>query len=125
MRSGGVERGLRGTHVTLLSQLPDEGTTAAELARRLGVRPPTVHQWVRELDELGILEVVDVPGSRRERRVQLTARGRDDRAVAFRALQRVEDLLERRIGAGSVSQLRAALLTDWGTESDAIATLTA
>jgi DNA-binding MarR family transcriptional regulator len=123
MQSRGVEDGLRATHVTLLSQLPDVGTTGAELARRLGVRPPTVHQWVRELAELGVLEVIDVPGSRRERRIQLTAQGRHDRAAAFLALRCVEDMLEQRIGADAVSQLRTALLADWGTESDAIATL--
>ncbi|WP_420362110.1 MarR family winged helix-turn-helix transcriptional regulator [Curtobacterium aetherium] len=121
MPAGNDGRALRGTHVTLLSQLPDEGTSGARLARRLGVRPPTVHQWVQELVHLGVLEVVDEQGSRRERTIRLTTRGREEREAALRALRQVESLLEVRIGAETMRQLRAALATDWGTEADTVA----
>ncbi|WP_425540870.1 MarR family transcriptional regulator [Streptomyces coeruleorubidus] len=59
-------------HVTLLSQLPPEGASIAELARRLGVSAPTAHQWVHELVAMGVVTVESDPHSARSKLVRLT-----------------------------------------------------
>lgn len=109
-----VDVEVRQSHITLLSQLPDAGLPSAELARRLGVRAPTAHQWVRELVDLGVLSVDPAPGSRRDKLVTLTAEGRRLRGRAYVALRAVEDELAASTGEAAVDALRELLGSDWG-----------
>ncbi|WNM31954.1 MarR family winged helix-turn-helix transcriptional regulator [Streptomyces sp. Li-HN-5-11] len=107
-------------HMTLLSQLPSEGTTIAELARRLGVSSPTAHQWVHELAGLDFLTVEAHPSTARAKLVRPTETGRRRRAQALQALAGLEAALAERIGADAVAALRAALESPWGPPESAV-----
>ncbi|MGW0761797.1 MarR family winged helix-turn-helix transcriptional regulator [Streptomyces sp. NPDC002814] len=102
-------------HVTLLSQLPSEGASIAELARRLGVSAPTAHQWVHELVALGVVTVESDPRSARSKLVLLTAAGARRRAETMQILAGLEAALAERVGADTVTALRAALEEPWGS----------
>ena len=101
-------------HATLLSQLPLEGTTIAELARLIGVSSPTAHQWVHELVAMDVLIVEPDPASARTKLVRLTKYGRQRRARTLRLLAGIEAELADRVGADTVDTLRLALETPWG-----------
>jgi DNA-binding MarR family transcriptional regulator len=101
--------------MTLLSQLPSEGASIAELARRLGVSAPTTHQWVHELAALDILAIEARAGSARDKLVRLTESGHQRRAEAMRILSALEAALAERIGATKLKALRAALEAPWGS----------
>lgn len=108
-------------HVTLLSQLPSEGASIAELARRLGVSAPTAHQWVHELVALGVVTVESDPRSARSKLVRLTAAGARRREETMQILAGIEAALAERVGADTVSALRAALEEPWGSPESAAA----
>ncbi|MFJ4817879.1 MarR family winged helix-turn-helix transcriptional regulator [Streptomyces sp. NPDC088801] len=110
-------------HVTLLSQLPPEGASIAELARRLGVSAPTAHQWVHELVALGVVTVESDPHSARSKLVLLTEAGVRRRAETMQTLAGLEAALAGRIGADTVTALRAALEEPWGAPESAVAEL--
>ncbi|WP_205323850.1 MarR family winged helix-turn-helix transcriptional regulator [Glycomyces sp. YM15] len=110
-------------HVTLLSQLPSEGTSIAELARRLGVSAPTAHQWVHELVALGVVTVESDPRSARSKLVRLTAAGAQRRSETMQILAGIETALAEHIGTDTVDALRAALEEPWGSPESAAAEL--
>jgi DNA-binding MarR family transcriptional regulator len=110
-------------HVTLLSQLPTEGASIAELARRLGVSAPTAHQWVHELVALGVVTVGSDPRSARSKLVRLTAAGARRRSETMQMLTDLETALAGRVGVDTVDALRAALEEPWGTPETAAAEL--
>lgn len=101
-------------HVTLLSQLPPEGTSIAELARRVGVSSPTAHQWVHELAAMDIVTVEARSTSARTKLVLLTDTGQRRREQTMRMLAGLEAALAQRIGATAVAALRGALEAPWG-----------
>jgi DNA-binding MarR family transcriptional regulator len=113
--------GISAAHVTLLSQLPPEGVSIAELARRLGVSAPTAHQWVHELAAMGVATVESDPRSTRSKLVRLTAAGTRRRAETMELLAGLEDTLAGRVGADTVTALRAALEAPWGSPESATA----
>jgi DNA-binding MarR family transcriptional regulator len=100
--------------VTLLSQLPMEGTSIAELARRLGVSPPTAHQWVHELAAMDIVTVETRASSARTKLVRLTETGQRRRVQALQVMAGLEAALADRIGPAAVAALRGALEAPWG-----------
>ena len=110
-------------HVTLLSQLPSEGASIAELARRLGVSAPTAHQWVHELVAAGVVTVENDPRSARSKLVRLTPAGARRRAETMRMLAGLEAALAGRVGADTVIALRAALEEPWGSPESVVADL--
>lgn len=110
-------------HVTLLSQLPSEGASIAELARRLGVSAPTAHQWVHELVAVGAVTVESDPRSARSKLVRLTAAGTQRRAETMQLLAGLEDALAGRVGVDTVIALRAALEEPWGSPESAVVEL--
>lgn len=111
--------GISAAHLTLLSQLPSEGASIAELARRLGVSSPTAHQWVHELAVLDVVTVEPHPSSARSRLVRLTESGHRRRAETMQLLAGLESALADRIGATAVTALRTALEAPWGSPEPA------
>jgi DNA-binding MarR family transcriptional regulator len=91
-----------------------EGTRPSELARRIGISRQAVHQTVGELVELGLVELVPDPASRRAKLVVLTPSGRRTVEAALAIFRELEDALTRRIGLKSVTEVRRALEADWG-----------
>ncbi|MFZ3554801.1 MarR family winged helix-turn-helix transcriptional regulator [Streptomyces sp. BH055] len=106
------------TQVQLFAMLDADGTTVAELARRMGVTRQTVHQAVRTLIEDGLLQQVPDPASARQRLVRRTAQGRRAHERARRALDGLETRLAERIGGDALGALRAALEAPWGGPVD-------
>lgn len=89
--------------------LDAEGTTVAELARRLGVTRQTAHQAVRALLALGLLEQVPDPTSARNRLIRITAEGARVHRRAQATLSVLESVFADRIGAEAAAALRHAL----------------
>lgn len=104
-------------HSLVFAHLDLKGTRTSELARRIGVSRQAVHQTVGELVELGLVELVPDPTSRRAKLVVLTQLGRDTVRSAHAVFHEVEDALAGRIGRTSVAELRRALEADWGPPS--------
>ncbi|MEU0722823.1 MarR family transcriptional regulator [Streptomyces sp. NPDC006140] len=115
------EATISAAHVTLLSQLPSEGASIAELSRRLGVSAPTAHQWVHELAAMGFATVESDPRSARSKLVRLSTAGTRRRAESMEILAGLEDALAGRVGADMVTALRAALEEPWGSPESAAA----
>ena len=90
-----------------------EGTRPSELARRMGISRQAVHQTVNELVELGLVELVPDPVSRRAKLVLLTPLGRRTVQAALAIFGELEEELARRIGRKSVTELRRTLEADW------------
>lgn len=101
-------------HSLVFAHLDRDGTRTSVLARRIGISRQAVHQTVGELVELGLVELVPDPTSRRAKLVVLTQLGRDTVGRARAAFQELEDVLAERIGRARASELRRALEADWG-----------
>jgi len=101
-------------HSLVFAHLDLDGTRASELARRIGISRQAVHQTVGELVELGLLEVVPDPTSRRAKLVVLTPLGKETVRSGHAIFQELEDALGERIGRRRVTELRRALEADWG-----------
>jgi DNA-binding MarR family transcriptional regulator len=113
MRAAG-EQPLTSAQGQVFAFLDAEGTTVAELARRLGVTRQTAHQAVRGLLALGLLEQVPDPASARNRLIRITAEGARVHRRAQATLTVIEGALADRIGAEAAAALRHALVLPRG-----------
>lgn len=105
---------LSGTQFMALASLDGDGTSIAELARRVGVTRQAMHQMVGELDKASLVDLVDSPSDRRIKLVKLSLLGRTLDQKAAAALGDLEAELAKRIGKGAVADLRRHLAADWG-----------
>lgn len=108
----GVE-GLTPARALLLSQL-GRGSSASELARRLGVSRQAAHKTVDDLERRGLLRSEPDPDNRSAQRVHATASGERTLAEVHAALAELETELARRLGRVRVRTLRATLEASWG-----------
>ena len=70
--------GLTTFQYTALTVLQHRGTlSSAQLARRSFVRPQTMHEIVRSLEERGLIERAHAPGNRRTMEARLTREGKE------------------------------------------------
>jgi len=94
--------------------IDDEGTRPAELARRLGITRQSMQELLRKLRDHDLITIDVDPADGRATIVRLAPRahllGRDAAIISAQ----LETELARRIGAGTVAQLREALESDWG-----------
>jgi len=86
----------------------------SDIARNLGVSRQAIHITIRQMVDLGILELVDDPEDRRSKVVAIGATGAKMRESAQQAMLQIARTLEKRIGKTQVDQLKAALAADWG-----------
>jgi DNA-binding MarR family transcriptional regulator len=101
---------IRPSHsVGVLRTVDPEGTRPGELARRAGVTPQAMAEFVRYLEERGYVERVPDPTDGRARLVRLTARGREAAAAAHVAFTAIEDRWKRTLGAQRYKQLKEML----------------
>jgi DNA-binding MarR family transcriptional regulator len=108
MRAAG-EQPLSSAQGQVFALLDTEGTTVAELARRLGVTRQTAHQAVRGLLALGLLEQAADPSSGRNRLIRITAEGTRVHRRAQATLEAIEGVLADRIGVAEATALRTTL----------------
>jgi DNA-binding MarR family transcriptional regulator len=98
----------------VLATLEGESARPAELARRCGVTRQTMQQAVAGLTASDVVAVGPEPTDSRGRRVTLAPRGHDLLEDARNHLERLERLLEERLGRDTVDVLREALTQEWG-----------
>jgi DNA-binding MarR family transcriptional regulator len=95
--------------INLFRVIDADGTRPTELARRAGVTPQAMAEFVRYLEARGYAERVPDPGDGRGRIVKLTPRGREASAVAGRVFTDLEARWEDHLGQPSMTQLRQML----------------
>jgi DNA-binding MarR family transcriptional regulator len=101
---------IRPSHsVGVLRTIDPEGTRPGELARRAGVTPQAMAEFVRYLESRGYVERVPDPTDGRARLVRLTPRGRQAAAAAHVVFSRIEDRWKRTLGAQRYKQLKEML----------------
>jgi DNA-binding MarR family transcriptional regulator len=89
---------LRPSQARVLEWLPPAGLTISELAERTGMTTQGCGQFVRQLAELGMVEVFVADHDARARRVQITLRGREALDRALRFVAACEEDWEARVG---------------------------
>ncbi|MER7516515.1 MarR family transcriptional regulator [Streptomyces sp. NPDC126499] len=113
MRAAG-EQPVTVGQAAVFAALDEDGTTIAELARRMGVTRQTAHQAVHALIGMGLLEQAPDPASARSRLIRPTTEGARVHRRAQDTLEVIEGVLSDRIGADAVAALRAALTLPLG-----------
>ncbi|GAB2749669.1 hypothetical protein GCM10027174_25160 [Salinifilum aidingensis] len=113
MREAG-EQPVTAAQASVFAHLDPDGTSIAELARRIGTARQSAHQAAHALIAAGLLEQVPDPGSARTRLVRRTAEGERVHRRALRTIGHVEDALAERIGRDAFTALRSALAQPWG-----------
>ncbi len=91
------------------------GLRQAELARRLGIEPPTVTRMVQRLERAGLVERQPDPHDARLVRVRATPRARLLEGVVRRAWEEVDAILTDAVGEDDARHLRRLLAS--GTEA--------
>ena len=84
------------------------------IAERLGVSRQAVHQALKGLIEVDIVELAPDPKDGRAKIAKLNKMGTPIHRKAQHILERLEDELGRRIGKRKVATLREILEQDWG-----------
>jgi Mn-dependent DtxR family transcriptional regulator len=106
--------------VRLKFSIPD--WPARALLGKLGARlkvvrprhPYTVNKLIKNLVEAGLVRLEAVPGKRNTKWIVITDSGREIIFDVVTELNRMEALLEKRVGRQLVGALRTALEADWG-----------
>jgi len=84
------------------------------IADRLGVSRQAIHQSLRELIDIGLVELVPDPEDGRAKMAKLSRAGAPIQRMAYDILQELEVELGKRIGKRRVTALRDALEINWG-----------
>lgn len=107
-------RELTSAHLTFFNSLNCGMTHASDVARRMGITRQAVYKVTRELQRLGILDLVDDPEDGRQKIISMTKRGEQIALDARECLERVEAQLADQIGRRNLEVVRDALAKDWG-----------
>jgi len=86
----------------------------SSIADRLGVSRQAIHQSLRELIDIGLVELVPDPEDGRAKMAKLSRAGAPIQRMAYDILQELEVELGKRIGKRRVTALRDALEINWG-----------
>jgi DNA-binding MarR family transcriptional regulator len=101
---------IRPSHsVAVFRTIDPEGTRPGELARRAGVTPQAMAEFVRYLEGRGYVERVPDPTDGRARLVRLTPRGREAADAAHVVFAEIEARWKRTLGAKRFAELRTML----------------
>ena len=101
-------------HLTFFCSLNCGMTHASEVARRMGITRQAVYKTTKELQRLGVLELLDDPADGRQKVISMTSQGERIARDARDCLDLVEGQLIRRIGNQNFNALRHILQQDWG-----------
>lgn len=100
---------LRPSQLRVLEWLPPEGLTITELAECAEMTTQGCGQFVRQLAELGMVEVAVASHDARARRVRITPSGREAVARATAVLQACDEAWADRVGAERYRVFREVL----------------
>ena len=89
---------LRPSQLRVLEWLPPEGLTISELAECVDMTTQGCGQFVRQLADLGMVEVVVAAHDARARRVSITPAGREALARAAAVLEACDAAWEEQVG---------------------------
>jgi DNA-binding MarR family transcriptional regulator len=89
-------------------------TRPSDIARNIGVSRQAIHVTIRQMVDLGILDLVADAEDGRSKVVAISASGARRREHAQEAMRLMAMELRRRIGDATVDHLKAALSADWG-----------
>ena len=96
------ERGrpdIKPAHNFLFAILGDEGDRAASLAQRAGITRQSMGEVIRDLVDIGILEMAPDPHDGRAKIVRYSAEGKKFASAGFRHLVDLEARFEQEFGA--------------------------
>jgi len=96
------ERGrpdIKPAHNFLFAILGDDGGRAASLAQRAGITRQSMGEVIRDLVDIGILEMVPDPNDGRAKIVRYTTEGKRFASEGFRHLKALEGRFEKEFGA--------------------------
>jgi len=100
---------LRPVHTKLFPHIDFEGTRLVAIAERLGVTKQAVSQWVSELAEMGVVELIADPDDGRAKRVRFTSRGVEAIHHGLGVLRGIEDEVTAQVGPRRMAALRETL----------------
>jgi DNA-binding MarR family transcriptional regulator len=96
---------LRPAHTKLFPHIDFQGTRLVAIADRLGVTKQAVSQWIAELEEMKVVELVGDPDDARAKLVRFTPRGLEGIHHGLSVLRAVEDDLAARVGRKAMDAL--------------------
>jgi DNA-binding MarR family transcriptional regulator len=103
---------IRPSHsVGVFRTVDPQGTRPSEMARRAGVTPQAMAEFVRYLEERGYVERAPDPSDGRARLVRLTPLGREAADAAHVVFDAIESRWKRTLGAERYAELKR-MLTD-------------
>ncbi|HCU72581.1 MAG: hypothetical protein CL790_01305 [Chloroflexi bacterium] len=98
----------------VLPHLHEKGVRPADIAKAAGVTRQAVHHVLRDLLELGFVEMRTDPKDRRSKLVVFSPLGAEFDTAVRDVSKEIEQELARRIGDRAVSSLRTSLEAEWG-----------
>lgn len=99
----------RAAHNSLFATLPLAGARTADLAAMAGITRQSMGEVVRELTEVGLVEMTPDPTDRRAKLVTYTEEGRRQAHLGSQHIAAVEDLVREDLGEEAYHQLRRSL----------------
>jgi DNA-binding MarR family transcriptional regulator len=103
--------GLKNSHNAVFATLGPEGSRAADMATQMGITRQSMGEIVRELVELGIVEMKPDPADRRAKLVTWTDHGLAVARAGYQHILDVEDHFARELGEDRFAWLRESLVT--------------
>lgn len=101
-------------HLQFMNYLDCGDTHPAAIARRIGVSRQAIYRSTRELQKLGVLEMLPDPQNGNQKIIHMTEYGNKVALDARQALDEIEIELSQRLGAQDFAQLKNLLCADWG-----------
>lgn len=114
MRAAG-QPSLTRTQSLIMTLVADGVTRPADLARRLDISRQAVQQLLANMQGRRLVDLVPDRNDARAKIVKYSSRGHDIQMVAARALEHIDEEIERRLGKRALVALRKILVeSDWG-----------
>ena len=109
LRKGGLYEASP-SEVKLFSALRGRERSISEVARALGISRQAVHKTNRRLMELGVTELVEKSGNKRDKFIKITENGLLVQIEGAKHLKIVEDKISQKIGKKNLELFRSLLL---------------
>lgn len=105
---------LTAAHLQFMNYLDCGDTHPSAIARRIGVSRQAIYRSTRELQKLGVLEMLTDPQNGNQKIIHMTEYGNKVALDARQALNEIEVELSQRLGKKDFAQLQNLLRADWG-----------
>lgn len=102
-------------HLNLIANLECGSTYASAVATQMGVSRQAIYRTTRELQKMGILQLVEDPNRRNQKIIEMSEQGMVLAIDAREVIEVIEKELATRIGAGNLDVLRRSLEKNWKT----------